>query len=84
MIPPQQRVVSPWMLALQAEFGPCSELLQIASMAEDVFGEEAAKQWLRNPNSAFSGKAPIDYLDAEPTAKVVRQVLNAIATGGAL
>lgn len=60
-------------------------LADVAAMAEEVFeGEEAAKQWLRAPNRTFSGNAPIDYLDTEPGAKAVRQVLNAIATGGAL
>jgi putative toxin-antitoxin system antitoxin component (TIGR02293 family) len=60
-------------------------LANVAVMAEDVFEDEtAAKQWLRSPNQAFLGSAPIDYLDTEPGAKAVRQVLNAIATGGAV
>lgn len=60
-------------------------LADVAAMAEDVFEDElAAKQWLRSPNQAFHGAAPIDYLDTEPGAKAVRQVLNAIATGGAV
>jgi putative toxin-antitoxin system antitoxin component (TIGR02293 family) len=60
-------------------------LADVAAMAEDVFEDEtAAKQWLRSPNQAFQGTAPIDYLDTEPGAKAVRQVLNAIATGGAV
>jgi putative toxin-antitoxin system antitoxin component (TIGR02293 family) len=60
-------------------------LADVATMAEDVFEDEsAAKQWLRSPNQAFLGVAPIDYLDTEPGAKAVRQVLNAIATGGAV
>lgn len=60
-------------------------LADVAAMAEDVFEDElAAKQWLRSPNQAFLGVAPIDYLDTEPGAQAVRQVLNAIATGGAV
>lgn len=60
-------------------------LADVAAMAEEVFEDEAAaKQWLRSPNQTFLGTAPIDYLDTEPGAKTVRQVLNAIATGGAL
>lgn len=60
-------------------------LADVAVMAEDVFEDElAAKQWLRSPNQVFQGVAPIDYLDTEPGAKAVRQVLNAIATGGAV
>jgi hypothetical protein len=41
-------------------------------------------QWLRSPNQAFLGAAPIDYLDTKLGAKAVRQVINAIATGGAV
>lgn len=60
-------------------------LADVSAMAEDVFEDElAAKQWLRSPNQAFRGAAPLDYLDTEPGAKAVRQVLNAIATGGAV
>jgi putative toxin-antitoxin system antitoxin component (TIGR02293 family) len=60
-------------------------LADVAAMAEDVFEDEtSAKQWLRSPNQAFLGGAPIDYLDTEPGAKAVRQVLNAISTGGVL
>jgi putative toxin-antitoxin system antitoxin component (TIGR02293 family) len=60
-------------------------LADVAAMAEDVFEDEtAAKQWLRSPNQTFLGAAPIDYLDTELGAKAVRQVLNAIATGGAV
>lgn len=60
-------------------------LADVAAMAEEVFeSEAAAKQWLRSPNQAFHGASPLDYLDTEPGAKAVRQVLNAIATGGAV
>lgn len=60
-------------------------LADVAAMAEDVFEDEtAAKQWLRSANQTFEGTAPIDCLDTEPGAKAVRQVLNAIATGGAV
>jgi putative toxin-antitoxin system antitoxin component (TIGR02293 family) len=60
-------------------------LADVAAMAEDVFEDEAAaKLWLRSPNQTFLNTAPIEYLDTEPGAKAVRQVLNAIATGGAL
>jgi uncharacterized protein (DUF2384 family) len=54
-------------------------------MASKVFGDdEAAKTWLRTPNLTFQDGAPMDYLDTEPGAIAVRQVLNAIATGGVL
>lgn len=59
-------------------------LADVALMATDVFeDEEAARTWLRSPNRTFQGGAPMDYLDTEPGAAMVRQVLNAIATGGA-
>lgn len=59
-------------------------LADIALMATEVFENESdAKIWLRAPNRTFPEGAPIDYLDTEPGAAMVRQVLNAIATGGA-
>lgn len=77
------------LVKLQAALDPsASEILwrlaDVAALAEDVFDDEAAaRQWLRTPNQTFLGTAPMDYLDTEPGAKAVRQVLNAIATGGA-
>lgn len=60
-------------------------LADVTTMAEEIFVDTtAAKQWLRSPSRCFLGAAPIDYLDTEPGARVVRQVLNVIATGGAL
>ena len=60
-------------------------LADLMSLAQEVFeDEEAAKAWLRTPNLTFHDTAPMDYLDTEPGAIAVRQVLNAIATGGAL
>ncbi|MFB9245117.1 DUF2384 domain-containing protein [Massilia antarctica] len=59
-------------------------LADLTNMAEDVFEDEAAaKLWLTTPNRTFLNLAPLDYLDTEPGAMSVRQVLNAIATGGA-
>lgn len=58
-------------------------LADLVTMAQDVFeDEEAAKTWLRTPNRAFRDLAPMDYLDTEPGAIAVRQVLNAIGSGG--
>lgn len=58
-------------------------LADLVTMAHDVFeNEEAAKTWLRTPNRAFRNLAPMEYLDTEPGAMAVRQVLNAIGTGG--
>lgn len=59
-------------------------LADLVAMAQQVFeDEEAAKTWLRTSNRAFRDVAPMEYLDTEPGAMSVRQVLNAIATGGA-
>lgn len=59
-------------------------LADVQAMASEVFEEEpAARAWLVAPNRTFAGAAPIDHLDTEPGATAVRQVLNAIATGGA-
>jgi putative toxin-antitoxin system antitoxin component (TIGR02293 family) len=52
-------------------------------MATSLFeNDESAKMWLRTPNRAFRDAAPMDYLDTEPGAIAVRQVLNAIGSGG--
>lgn len=60
-------------------------LADLMSMAIAIFDdEEMAKTWLRTPNLSFHDVAPMDYLDTEPGAAAVRQVLTAIATGGAL
>jgi putative toxin-antitoxin system antitoxin component (TIGR02293 family) len=59
-------------------------LAEVLAMARDVFEDDnAAKEWLRTPNRSFHDTAPMDYLDTEPGAMSVRQVLNAIASGGA-
>lgn len=55
----------------------------ITRMAIDVFENEAAAiEWMRQPNRALDNSAPLDLMDTEPGAVSVRQVLNAIATGG--
>ncbi|MES2933319.1 MAG: antitoxin Xre/MbcA/ParS toxin-binding domain-containing protein [Pseudomonadota bacterium] len=55
----------------------------VTRMAIDVFqSETAAVAWMRQPNLALGDAAPLDLMDTEPGAVSVRQVLNAIATGG--
>jgi putative toxin-antitoxin system antitoxin component (TIGR02293 family) len=55
----------------------------VTRMAIDVLEDEsAAIEWMRQPNRALGGAAPLDLMDTEPGAVSVRQVLNAIATGG--
>ena len=55
----------------------------VTRMAIEVFEDEAAAiEWMRQPNRAFDDTAPLELMDTEPGAVSVRQVLNAIATGG--
>lgn len=56
----------------------------VARMAIEVFEDnDAAVVWMREPNRALGGVAPLDFMDTEPGAASVRLVLSAIATGGA-
>ncbi|MFS0757789.1 antitoxin Xre/MbcA/ParS toxin-binding domain-containing protein [Noviherbaspirillum sp. 1P10PC] len=55
----------------------------VTRMAIEVLEDEgAAIQWMRQPNRALGDIAPLELMDTEPGAVAVRQVLNAIATGG--
>ena len=55
----------------------------VARMAIAVFEDETnALAWMRQPNRALGDAAPLDLMDTEPGAVAVRQVLNAIASGG--
>lgn len=40
-----------------------------------------AAQWLREPNSALQNQRPLDLLDTEPGAQMVKDVLGRIAFG---
>ncbi|MDY7573717.1 antitoxin Xre/MbcA/ParS toxin-binding domain-containing protein [Actimicrobium sp. CCI2.3] len=56
----------------------------VTRLAVEVFGDKfVAIDWMRRPNRALGEVAPLDLMDTEPGAVSVRQVLNAIATGGA-
>lgn len=56
----------------------------VTRMAIDVLeSESAAIDWMCQPNRALASAAPLELMDTEPGAVAVRQVLNAIATGGA-
>lgn len=55
----------------------------VTRMAIEVFEDKAnAILWMRQPNLALGNVAPLDLMDTEPGASSVRQILNAIATGG--
>lgn len=57
----------------------------VMKLGMDVFGdEESAINWMKTPNQALQGAEPLDLMDTEPGAMSVREVLNAIATGGVL
>ena len=56
----------------------------VTRMAIEVFEDKnAALTWMCRTNPSLAGSAPLDLLDTEPGAVAVRQILNAIATGGA-
>jgi len=56
----------------------------ITRLAEETFGgQEAARQWLTNPNLALEEATPLSMLDTEPGAGEVRRILSAINYGGA-
>lgn len=55
----------------------------VARMAIGIFeDQDTAIAWMRQPNHTLGNMAPLDLMDTEPGAATVRQVLNAIATGG--
>ena len=55
----------------------------VTRLAISIFEQESsAIEWMRQPNRALGNVAPLDLMDTEPGAVSVRQVLNAIATGG--
>ena len=57
----------------------------VTQMAVEVFcSDENAKEWLTKPNFALQNEAPLDMLDTEPGAEIVKRILNAIETGGVL
>lgn len=56
--------------------------LELHALAERVFGDEAkAKAWLDHPNKSMSGQRPIDLLQDELGAAVVRETLDQIDHG---
>ena len=49
---------------------------RIASLAEEVFGEDAkAARWLRKPKSRFDGRPPFELLSTEAGARLVEEML---------
>ena len=57
-------------------------LARLFEIATDVLGdEEAARRWLKSPNVALAGQAPLDYADTEPGAREVEDLLGRLADG---
>ena len=55
----------------------------VTRFAIEVFeSEDLAINWMCQPNHALGDVAPLDLMDTEAGGGAVRQVLNAIATGG--
>ena len=58
-------------------------LARIVALAKSALGNrEAATRWLKRPNRALGGKAPLAVIDTEIGARAVENVLGRIAFGG--
>ena len=58
-------------------------LARIIALAKHYLGDdEIALRWLRRPNRALGGSAPLETIDTEPGARKVENVLGRIAYGG--
>jgi len=59
-----------------------ARMARIIALAVEVLGSnEKAASWLRTPNRALRGKAPIDEIGTDPGYRSVEDVLYAIAYG---
>jgi putative toxin-antitoxin system antitoxin component (TIGR02293 family) len=65
-----------------AESDRTVRLARVYAAAVEMIGNaEKASTWLRTPNRALGGDAPIDRLDTDLGAKVVENLLGRIAYG---
>jgi putative toxin-antitoxin system antitoxin component (TIGR02293 family) len=56
--------------------------LEMRVLADRIFGDESkAEAWLNRPNPSLSGQKPVDLLDDELGAAVVRETLEQIDHG---
>jgi putative toxin-antitoxin system antitoxin component (TIGR02293 family) len=63
-------------LLTQEESDRLVRVARIASLAEEVFGDDAkAGRWLRKPKSRFDGKTPFELLFTEAGARMVEEML---------
>ena len=54
----------------------------VALAKASLGGRDAATRWLKRPNRALGGKAPLAVIDTELGARAVENVLGRIAFGG--
>lgn len=58
-------------------------LARIVALADEFFGDhDKAIRWLKRPNRALGGMAPVEALDTELGARQVENLLGRIAYGG--
>ena len=58
-------------------------LAHIIALAKHYIGDaEKASRWLKRPNRALGGGAPLDLIDTEVGARMVENILGRIAYGG--
>lgn len=58
-------------------------LARIVALANEYLGDhERAMRWLKRPNRALGGAAPVTAIDTEPGARQVENILGRIAYGG--
>ena len=58
-------------------------LARIVALADEFLGgHEKATRWLKRPNRALGGIAPVEALDTELGARQVENILGRIAYGG--
>jgi putative toxin-antitoxin system antitoxin component (TIGR02293 family) len=58
-------------------------LARTMAIASDYLGDaERARHWLKRPNRALGGLAPVAAIDTEPGARQVENLLGRIAYGG--
>ena len=67
---------------VSSESASSIRILAIRTLANRVFADETkADIWLNRPNRSFSGQKPIDLLEDELGAAVVREALEQIDHG---
>jgi putative toxin-antitoxin system antitoxin component (TIGR02293 family) len=62
--------------------GRLYRLARIAAQAETVFeNSQTATTWLKRPNRALNGRAPVDLLDTDAGTQQVAELLDRIEYG---